>query len=73
MSAKTTVDVEHQHSSLEVISEAVNDLNERVSKLMRDVVMVASSSGQADAEMTSLQQVLTMSEFAVNQLVGTIT
>ncbi|MEE9339383.1 MAG: ammonium transporter [Methylococcaceae bacterium] len=73
VSSNTAVDVEHQQTSTAVIGDAIQNLNQQVSGLMGDVSQVANSSAQAEAEMTSLQQVLSMSEFAVNQLVETIT
>ncbi len=73
VSSNTAVDVEHQQTSTAVIGDAIQNLSQQVSGLMGDVSQVANSSSQADAEMTSLQQVLSMSEFAVYQLVETIT
>jgi len=72
VSSNTTTDVKQQQSSTVMIGDAIYDLNQQVSDLMGDVNEVANSSSQADAEMNSLQQVLSMSEFAVNQLTDII-
>ncbi len=73
VSSNTAVDVEHQQTSTCVISEAIKNLNHQAIELMGGVEHASQSSIQADAEMTSLQQVLSMSEFAVKQLVESIT
>ncbi len=72
VSSNTAVEVEHQQTSTSVIGDAIQNLNQQATGLMSDVEHASNSSVQADAEMTSLQQVLSMSEFAVNQLIDTI-
>lgn len=72
VTANTFEDMEHQQSSSAVISHAMNDLNQQVANLIVDVHEVAQSSSDADAEISSLHQILSMSQNAVNNLTETI-